>query len=102
MLNTIVINKSVVLPITSGNINVDSTSKSVVITMRSGRLGDILKITKISRDSNLVSLFSDEILINNVDIIIFGLPPYVRINKGKVYSITLRSNGKNWIIIKEE
>ena len=50
----------------------------------------------------MVSLFSETSLINNADIVMFGLPVYAKVKKGKVRTLILENDGNNWKIIREE
>lgn len=101
----VVISESLELPITIGTLNVDTSNGSITIFMKSAPAHsqtESLTITKISNDTNMVSLFSETTLINKAEIIIFGLPIYAKVKKGKVRTIVLKSDGKNWKIIREE
>ena len=100
-----IIKESKELPISKGKIEVDTTSGAITIFMKSvpaHNPDESLIITKISRDNNMVSLFSDSTLINGADIIMFGLPIYAKSKKGKTRTVNLKSDGKNWKIIHEE
>ena len=99
------ITESMELPLTTGTIEVDTTHGSVTIFMRTVPVhnpNEHLTITKVSRDNHLVSLFGETSLINGNEIIMFGLPIYANIKKGKVKTMVLKSDGKNWKIIREE
>lgn len=99
------INESRELPLFSGLIEVDTSKSPVTIFMKSGPVHspkESLTITKISIDTNMISLFSETTLIDDADIIIFGLPPHARVNKGKAKTLILQSDGTNWKIIHEE
>lgn len=99
------ISESGLLPISSGKIEVDTTKGAVTIFMKSCPRHDdneSLIITKISNDSNTVSLFSESSLINGAEIIIFGLPSYAKLTRGKSKTLIMKSDGRDWKIIKEE
>jgi len=99
------ISESLELPILTGTLEVDTSKGSVTIFMKSGPVhnsNESLTITKISHDNNMISLFSESTLINGADIVLFGLPPYAKVKKGKVKTIILKSDGTNWKIIHEE
>lgn len=99
------ISESVELPITKGLIEVDTSKGSIIIFMKPSPVhadNETLTITKISPDNNMVSLFSETTLINNAEIIMFGLPIYAKVKKGKVKTLILKSDGTNWKIIHEE
>lgn len=99
------ISESLELPLTIGTIQVDTSKGGVTIFMKSVPAHsekEFLIITKISHDNNMVSLFSETSLINNAEIIMFGLPIYAKVKKGKVKTIVLKSDGINWRIIREE
>lgn len=99
------ITESVELPLTTGMIEVDTSSGAVTIFMKPGPIhkpDETLIITKISKDHHLVSLFSETTLINNAEIVMFGLPIYAKVKKAKVKTIVLKSDGTNWKIIREE
>ncbi len=94
------INESMILPITSGRLDIDTTAGSIIIYMVSGHAGDVLEIAKISNDENVVSLFSETTYINDAEIIIFGVPKHLKnIKKGKIRNIKIRCDGKHWVII---
>lgn len=103
--NNIRITESIELPLSVGKIEVDTSNGPVTIFMKSvpcHNKDEKLIITKISRDNHLVSLFSETSLVNDSEIIIFGLPIYAKIKKAKVKTLVLKSNGSNWKIIHEE
>lgn len=98
------ITESAELPITTGTIEVDTTNGGVTIFMKAGPIHgqeETLTITKVSRDHNLVSLFGEANLINGNEIVIFGLPTYANVKKGKVTTLVMKSDGTNWRIIRE-
>lgn len=104
-ISTIRISESLELPVNTGIIEVDTSKGGVTIFMKSVPAHsekESLIITKTSHDNNMVSLFSETSLINNAEIIIFGLPIYAKVKKGKVKTIVLKSDGTNWKIIREE
>jgi hypothetical protein len=99
------ISESMELPITTGIINVDTSNGTITIFMKPApphSEKETLTITKISNDINIVSLFSETTLINKAEIIMFGLPVYAKVSKGKVKTIVLKSDGTNWKIICEK
>lgn len=99
------ITESVELPIAIGTLEVDTSKGSVTIFMKSvpaHKDNESLTITKVSSDRNMVSLFSEESLINGAEITMFGLPIYAKVKKGKVKTLVLKSDGTNWKIIREE
>lgn len=96
------ITESTILPITSGTLEVDTSEGSIIIYMSSGNIGDVLEIIKISEDTNVISLFSETTLINDAEIVMFGVPSHANVKYGKIKSMILESDGKNWKIIKEE
>ena len=99
------ISESVELPITIGTIEVDSSDGSITIFMRAAdahTCNESLTIKKISNDNNIITLFSESVLINKANIILFGLPKYANVKKGKVKTLKLKSDGNNWTIIHEE
>lgn len=99
------VSESLELPIFTGILEVDTFKGGVTIFMKQGPIhksGETLTITKISNDNNMVSLFSETSLINNAEIVMFGLPIYAKVKKGKVKTIVLKSDGNNWKIIREE
>ena len=101
-MNKVVINESKELPILSGLIEVDTSKTSITILFnRIGKKDSMLTISKITNDNNIISLFSDKYLIQGSEIIIFGVPQHANVKKGKINTIVLRSDGKNWNIIKE-
>ena len=103
MLNPLLITESQELPITNGIIHIDTSQGSITIFMKSPEnTGDTLIISKISHDSNVISLFSETTLVNNAEIIMFGLPSYAKIKKGKVRTVVLQAENSNWKIIREE
>ena len=99
------ITDSLELPLNIGIIQVDTSKGGVTIFMKpvpAHSKDQTLIITKVSQDNNMVSLFSETTLINGNEIIMFGLPIYARVKKGKVRTLTLKSDGINWKIIHEE
>jgi hypothetical protein len=99
------ISESVELPISVGILEVDTSKGAITIFMNSRPRHsetDYLTIKKVSHDNNMVSLFSETSLINNAEIVMFGLPVYAKVKKGKVKVIVLKSDGSNWKIIHEE
>lgn len=102
---SIIITESVELPLTIGIIKVDTSKGPITIFMKPAPMHSFeesLIITKISKDSNTISLFSDITLINNAEITMFGLPPHAKVKKGKATTLTLKSDGNNWNILQEE
>lgn len=100
---SIYINESLELPIGSGIIEIDSSSGPIIIYMKPfPKNNKPLIITKISDDNNLITLFSDDVLINESDIVLFGLNAYAPFKKGKIKQITLVSDGQNWVIQDEK
>lgn len=98
------IHESADLPLYYGTIEVDTSSYGVTILMNSvpeHNNDQTLTITKISGDNNIITLFSNTCTINNSDIVIFGLSPFSKFKNGKNKTVTLKSDGKNWNIIKE-
>lgn len=101
----ITIKESMELPISTGKIEVDTSNGAVTIFMKPSPVhgpDESLIITKVSRDNNMISLFSETTLVNGVDIIMFGLPIYAKVKKGKVRTLYLKSDGSNWKITREE
>jgi hypothetical protein len=99
------INESTELPITTGTIEVDTTNGAITIFMKPGpvhKKKETLTITKVSRDPYMITLFGETNLINGNEIVIFGLPIYARVHRGKVKTLVLRSDGTHWQIIREE
>jgi len=99
------ISESMELPITEGKINVDTSKGSITIFMKPGPVhtdNDELIITKVSEDNNIVSLFSESVLINKADIVIFGLRNNSNVKGGNVNTIALRCDGNNWKILYEK
>ena len=99
------ISESMELPTKSGTIEVDTSKGGIIIFMNSVPAhseDETLVITKVSQDNNMVSLFSETTLINKAEIIMFGLPVYAKVKKGKVRTLVLKSDGTNWRIIREE
>lgn len=104
-MSTITVVSSGVLPITNGYINVDTSAGPITLFVNAAVNHDItqkLIITKVSNDHNPVSLLAENCLISGAEIILFGLPIYAKVKKGKIRSITLKGDGKNWHIIHEE
>ena len=103
--NIIIINKSVILPITSGTINVDTTESITIFMKNPSKTNDILRINKIPNDNyNPIILFCDSEISNvNIDnnhIIFFGLNPHSSVEKGKNTTIILKATSdNNWTII---
>ena len=94
---TITINESCDLPITKGTIKIDSSLSPITIFMKnSDKIGDILEITKISHDSNIISLYSDSCLVNDADITIFGST--IDDDMGTAKTLILKSCESGWII----
>ena len=99
------ISESMELPTETGTIEVDTSKGGITIFMKSVPAhseDETLVITKVSQDNNMVSLFSETTLINKAEIIMFGLPVYAKVKKGKVRTLVLKSDGTNWRIIREE
>lgn len=99
------ITESVELPLTTGTLEVDTSSGAITIFMKPGPIhkdNESLTISKISKDNHLVSLFSECTLINGAEIVMFGLPVYAKVKRGKVKTLVLKSDGANWKIIREE
>lgn len=99
------ITESMELPIFTGTIEIDTTQGGITILMKPGpvhRSGETLTLTKVSHDTHIVALFSDTTLINQADIVLFGVPSFAKVNKAKVRTLTLKSDGKNWLITHEE
>jgi hypothetical protein len=99
------ITESVELPITTGTLEVDTSKEAITIFMRSipaHKSDESLTITKVSSDRNMVSLFSENSLINGAEITMFGLPLYAKVKQGKLKTLVLKSDGTNWKIIREE
>lgn len=61
----------------------------------SPKSGSTLKITKVSKDDNIIVLYSEHSLIDGAEITVFGFDKKKR-------SMILKSNDKNWNIVKEE
>lgn len=98
------ITESTELPITTGIIEVDSSAGAITIFMRPApphQNNESLTITKVSQDANCIALFSDIALINQAEIIMFGLPQYTTFKKGKIRTVILQSDGTNWNILRE-
>ena len=84
----------------SGIIKIDTTNNPITIFMKQSPEKDsVVKLVKISKDDNMITLFSDHSLVDGAEITGFGF-----LNKlgKKITSITLKSTDKNWTIIKEE
>jgi hypothetical protein len=99
------ISESMELPIFTGTIEIDTSQGGITILMKPGpihRSGETLTLTKVSHDTGIIALFSDTTLINHADIILFGVPSFAKVNKAKVRTLVLKSDGKNWLIIHEE
>lgn len=99
------ISESIELPISTGILEVDTSAGGVTIFMKefpAHNANESLTITKVSKDNNIISLFSETSLINNSEIIMFGLPKYAKLSKGKITTIVLKTDGNSWKIIKEE
>lgn len=99
------VSESIELPISTGILEVDTSKGAITIFMNSQPAHsetESLIIKKVSHDNNMVSLFSETSLINNAEIIMFGLPVYAKVKKGKVRTLVLKSDGVNWKIIREE
>ena len=99
------ITESLQLPLFNGTLEIDTSKGSITILMIPGPVhtsNEYLILTKISTDRHIVSLFSDTCLINNANIIIFGVTPCSKLTKGKIKTLILKSDGSNWKIIKEE
>ena len=100
------ISVSTELPIFTGTIEVDTSTGPITIFMKSSPYINIdnnyLTIKKITKDDNIISLFSESCFVNNCDIIIFGLPKYAKVATGKVSTIVLTPIGSNWQIIREQ
>jgi len=102
--NNIIVNKSVILPITSGTINVDTTESITIFMKNPSKKSDILTINKIPNDNyNPIILFCDSeisnVTIDNNHIIFFGLNPNSSIEKGKTTTILLKpTSDNNWSI----
>lgn len=80
----------------SGTIKIDTSSKGVTLFMKSSpKSGSTLKITKVSKDDNIIVLYSEHSLIDGAEITVFGFDKKKR-------SMILKSNDKNWNIVKEE
>lgn len=93
------------LPIRTGIIEVDTTKGPVTIFMKKyppHNSSETLIITKISKDNEMVSLYSDKCLIEGSDIVMFGLPSYAKVPKGKIRTIVLQNNGNQWKILDEQ
>jgi hypothetical protein len=100
---TFTVTESMELPITTGTIYVDTSKGPITIFMKSPHVpGETLTISKTSNDNNMISLFSETILVNNADIIMFGLPSYAKVRKGKVKTLVLKGDNINWKIIRED
>lgn len=99
--SVVVIRESCELPLTNGKIEVDSSMGPVTIFMKQGKTNQSITITKITNDNNMISLYSENTLINGAEITIFGLPSTSEFKKGKIRTITLFSDGPNWKIIHE-
>jgi len=100
-MTNVLVSESVELPILSGILEVNTINYPITIFMKPAPEDNILTITKVSDDNNIISLFSENTLINGADIVLFGLPHYAKTKKGKVKTIILKSDGINWHIIKE-
>lgn len=99
------ISESTELPITTGTIEVDTSQGGVTIFMKSGPVhgkGETLTITKVSRDHHLVSLFGENSLVNGNEIVIFGVPGYIKAPRGKVSTLVMKCDGHHWRILREE
>lgn len=94
--------ESTELPIMFGTLEVDTTNGAVTVFMKSAPINSVLTITKVSSDRNMVSLFSENSLVDGAEITMFGLPIYAKVKKGKIKTIVLQSIGNHWKIIKEE
>lgn len=94
--------ESTILPFTNGTLEVDTTKQSLTIFMKPGTDEDILKIVKISNDKNMISLYSEEAILNECNIISFGLPSTAKVSKGKIRSITLKWINNGWKIVGEK
>lgn len=90
-----IINESQELSQFSGTVKIDTSNGGVTLFMKSSpKSGSVLKITKVSRDDKIVALYSEHSLINGAEITVFGFDK-------KAKSISLKSDGNNWNIIKE-
>ena len=99
------ITESCELPLTTGKIQVDTSSSAITIFMKSAPAhssDESLIIIKTSHDNNTISLFSETSLVNGAEITMFGLPVYAKFKKGKIKTLVLKSDGTNWKIIREE
>jgi hypothetical protein len=105
--NTITINQSVILPITSGTILVDTIESITIIMKNPENPNDILTINKIDNDNyHPIILFCDSETSNvNIDdnhIIFFGLNPSNLLQKGKNTTLVLKATStNNWETIHE-
>jgi hypothetical protein len=89
----IVINESQELFQFSGTIKIDTSIKGITLFMNSApKSGSLLKLVKVSKDRNIIALFSDNSLVDNSEITIFGFDK-------KKKSLILKSEGKNWEIV---
>jgi len=104
MSTTVTVSQSCEVPIKHGTINVDTTHGGVTlfITPASTRGREqTLTITKITNDKNPVSIMGDNTTVDDADIIIFGLPKYAKVARGKNKTIVLQSIDSDWKIISE-
>lgn len=77
----------------SGVIKIDTSKGAVTIFMKPSPNESQLKLVKVSKDNNIVALFSDESLIDGAEITVFGFSK-------KLKNLVLKSNGKNWNMVK--
>ena len=104
-MTSIRITESGELPISTGTIEVDTSNGSVTIFMKAGPVHtkhESLTITKVSRDHHVISLFGETNLINGNEIVMFGLPIFAKVRKGKVRTIVMKCDGTHWHIIRED
>lgn len=102
---SVLLTESSELPIYNGTIEVDTRKGAVTIFMSTcvaHKEDEMLIITKVSKDSNIVCLYSETTLIDGSDILMFGVPTYAKVSRGKIKTLYLKCDGKCWKIVKEE
>lgn len=100
-MSKVTIDESQALPIFEGEIRVDTAGGSITIFMVPAPQSEMnITITKISEDDNIVSLYSEDSLINGSEITVFGLPESAETVEGKTRTVKLQSNCRNWDLIE--
>ena len=88
------------IPFTHGTLSVYTEQGPIILLLLPGRPGNRLTIQKTSSDAYPIALYSEEVQVDDADIVIFGRHDDHGI--GTVRSLTLEWKGHRWITVHQE